>query len=105
MLEFCRRISNVTDKVRVVFIDNPPVNGLGAAVRTHLLNELERALADANVEAIVLTGKGKMVSAGADIREFGKEPPPGTPPLPAVIDAVERPAKPVVAAIHGGAAG
>jgi 3-hydroxyacyl-CoA dehydrogenase len=105
LLEFWRRISNVTDKVRVVFIDNPPVNGLGAAVRTYLLNELERALADENVEAIVLSGKGKMFSAGADIREFGKKPPPGTPSLPEVIDAVERSPKPVVAAIHGVAAG
>src|SRR3989337_2305893 len=105
MLEFPRRISDVSDKVRVVFIDNPPVNGLGAAVRTHLMNELERALADENVEAIVLAGKGKMFSAGADIREFGKEPPPGTPSLPELIDAVERSTKPIVAAIHGVAAG
>jgi 3-hydroxyacyl-CoA dehydrogenase len=44
-----------------------------------------------------------MFSAGADIRQFGKEPPPA--PLPEVIDAVERSAKPVVAAIHGVAAG
>jgi 3-hydroxyacyl-CoA dehydrogenase len=105
LLEFWRRISNVSDQVRVVFIDNPPVNGLGAAVRTHLMNELERALADDNVEAIVLSGKGRMFSAGADIREFGKEPPPGTPSLPQLIDAVERSTKPVVAAIHGVAAG
>jgi 3-hydroxyacyl-CoA dehydrogenase len=95
----------VSDKVRVVFIDNPPVNGLSAAVRTHLMNELRRALADESVEAIVLSGKGKMFSAGADIREFGKEPPPGTPLLPDVIDAFERSEKPVVAAIHGVAAG
>jgi 3-hydroxyacyl-CoA dehydrogenase len=105
MLEFPRRISDVGDNVRVISIDNPPVNGLGAAVRSHLLRELERALADAHVEAIVITGKGKMFSAGADIREFGKEPPPGTPSLPKVIDAIERSAKPVVAAIHGVAAG
>ncbi len=95
----------MSDKVRVVFIDNPPVNGLGAAMRTHLMNELERALADANVEALVLSGKGKMFSAGADIREFGKKTPPGTPSLPEVIDAIERSPKPVVAAIHGVAAG
>ena len=95
----------MSDKVRVVFIDNPPVNGLGAAVRTHLMKELERALADEEVEAIVLAGKGKMFSAGADIREFGKQAPPGTPSLPDVIDAVERSTKPVVAAIHGVAAG
>jgi len=95
----------VSDKVRVVFIDNPPVNGLGAAVRTHLKNELDRALADENVEAVVLIGKGRMFSGGADIREFGKEPPPATPLLPEIIDAVERSSKPVVAAIHGVAAG
>jgi 3-hydroxyacyl-CoA dehydrogenase len=105
MLEFPRRISDVSDKVRVVFIDNPPVNGLGAAVRTHLKHELERALADESVEAVVLMGKGKMFSAGADIREFGAEPPPGAPLLPELIDAVERSTKPIVAAIHGVAAG
>jgi 3-hydroxyacyl-CoA dehydrogenase len=89
----------------VVQIDNPPVNGLGAAVRVHLLEELDRALADGEVEAMVVIGKGKMFSAGADIREFGKQPPPGTPSLPDVIDAFERSPKPVVAAIHGVAAG
>ncbi|MGH9318753.1 MAG: 3-hydroxyacyl-CoA dehydrogenase NAD-binding domain-containing protein [Vicinamibacteria bacterium] len=98
-------MSDVIESVLVIFIDNPPVNGLGAAVRTHLRSELERALADENVEAIVLAGKGKMFSAGADIREFGNEPLPGTPSLPEVIDAVERSTKPVVAAIHGVAAG
>jgi 3-hydroxyacyl-CoA dehydrogenase len=91
--------------VRVVEIDNPPVNGLGAAVRAHLLSELERALADDAVHAIVLIGKGKMFSAGADIREFGNPPPPGTPSLPDLIDAFERSGKPVVAAIHGVAVG
>ena len=40
----------MSDKVRVVFIDNPPVNGLGAAVRSYLMQELERALADANAK-------------------------------------------------------
>ena len=95
----------MSDKVRVVFIDNPPVNGLSASVRTHIMKELERALADQSIEAIVLSGKGKMFSAGADIREFGKDPPPGTPSLPDVIDAIERSTKPVVAAIHGVAAG
>jgi 3-hydroxyacyl-CoA dehydrogenase len=93
------------DDVLVLTFDNPPVNGLGASVRSALMSELENALADRSVAAIVLTGKGKMFSAGADIREFGKEPPAGTPSLPDVIDAVERSEKPVVAAIHGVAAG
>jgi 3-hydroxyacyl-CoA dehydrogenase len=92
-------------RVLVLTLDNPPVNGLSAAVRTALMQELEKALSDDGVEALVVRGKGKMFSAGADIREFGKEPPPGAPPLPDVIDAFERSPKPVVAAIHGVAAG
>lgn len=91
--------------VQVLSIDNPPVNGLGAAVRRALAEELAKALADTDVEAIVIAGQGKMFCAGADIREFGHEPPPGTPQLPDVIDAVEASTKPVVAAIHGVAAG
>jgi 3-hydroxyacyl-CoA dehydrogenase len=93
------------DEVLVLTLDNPPVNGLGAALRSALMSELEQGLADRGVSAIVLNGSGKMFSAGADIREFGKEPPAGTPSLPEVIDAVERSEKPVVAAIHGVAAG
>ncbi len=91
--------------IRVLSIDNPPVNGLGAAVRRGLAEELERALADADVDAIVIAGRGKMFCAGADIREFGQDPPPDTPHLPDVIDAIEASTKPVVAAIHGVAAG
>ena len=81
--------------VRVLSIDNPPVNGLGAAVRRALAEELEKALEDEGVEAIVLAGKGKLFCAGADIREFGKEPPPDIPHLPDVIDALEASTKPV----------
>ena len=91
--------------VRVLSIDNPPVNGLGAAVRTALAEELTKALEDEGVEAIVLAGKGKLFCAGADIREFGKEPLPDTPHLPDVIDALEASTKPIVAAIQGVAAG
>ncbi|GMR24056.1 MAG: 3-hydroxyacyl-CoA dehydrogenase NAD-binding domain-containing protein [Acidobacteriota bacterium] len=91
--------------IRVLSIDNPPVNGLGAAVRRALAEELAQALADADVDAIVIAGQGRMFCAGADIREFGQEPPPDTPELLDVIDAVEASTKPVVAAIHGVAAG
>ncbi len=91
--------------VRVLAIDNPPVNGLGAAVRKALTEELATAFADADVEAIVIAGEGRMFCAGADIREFGKEPPPDAPALPDLIHTVEASTKPVVAAIHGVAAG
>ena len=86
--------------VRVLSIDNPPVNGLGAAVRTGLAEELAKALEDDGVEAIVVAGKGKLFCAGADIREFGKEPPPNVPHLPDLIDAIEASPKPIVKKIY-----
>lgn len=93
------------DGVAVITLDSPPVNGLGSAVRNGLHAALESALRDDGVQALVVTGSGKMFCGGADIREFGQPPPPGTPYLPTVIDAIEASTKPVVAAIHGFALG
>ena len=56
--------------VAVITLDNPPVNGLSHAVRTSMVEGIDRALADPAVSAIVLTGGGKLFSGGADIREF-----------------------------------
>ena len=91
------------DGVAVVTLHNPPVNGLGFAVRTGLQAALEAAATDDTVCAIVIAGSGKMFSAGADISEFGKTPP--SPHLPMLIDAIEAFQKPVIAAIHGVALG
>jgi 3-hydroxyacyl-CoA dehydrogenase len=93
------------DGVAIITLQSPPVNGLGFAVRSGLQAALEAATADDAVDALVVTGAGKMFSGGADIREFGHSPPPGTPHLPMVIDAIEASEKPVVAAIHGFALG
>ena len=93
------------DGVAVITLQSPPVNGLGATVRTGLQAAVEAASSDDAVHALVITGAGKMFCGGADIREFGQAPPPGTPPLPTVIDAIEASAKPTVAAIHGFALG
>ncbi len=93
------------DGVAVITLQSPPVNGLGSAVRSGLQSALDAAMADDAVDALVVTGAGKMFSGGADIREFGQSPPPGTPHLPTVIDAIEASEKPVVAAIHGFALG
>ncbi|PWR22805.1 3-hydroxyacyl-CoA dehydrogenase NAD-binding domain-containing protein [Zavarzinia aquatilis] len=90
-------------RVAVISIDSPPVNALGQAVRQGLLDLIARAQGDDEVDAVVLTGKGKAFSAGADIREFGK---PALPPsLPDVINAIEASGKPVIAAINGVALG
>lgn len=85
--------------VGLIIIDQPPVNALGIAVRTGLADCLARALKDDAIGVLVLTGDGRGFSGGADIREFGKTPE--SPSLRDVIAALEKSAKPVVAALHG----
>ncbi|MGE5170637.1 MAG: 3-hydroxyacyl-CoA dehydrogenase NAD-binding domain-containing protein [Rudaea sp.] len=87
--------------VAVITLDNPPVNGLSHAVRTRLVEGIDRALADKAVSAIVLTGGGKLFSGGADIREFNTPKGLAEPTLHTVIRVVEGAAKPVIAAIGG----
>jgi 3-hydroxyacyl-CoA dehydrogenase len=91
--------------VLILKLNNPPVNGLGAALRTALVTAIKAGQADNEIDAFVVSGEGRMYSAGADIREFGSTPPAGTPDLNDVIDSLEMSSKPVVSAIHGVAAG
>ena len=93
------------DGVALLTLNNPPVNGLSFAMRAALGDCVMEALADESITAIVVAGAGRMFCGGADIREFGHPPPPGAASLPAVLDELEASRKPVVAAIHGVAAG
>jgi 3-hydroxyacyl-CoA dehydrogenase len=95
--------STLSGNIRVILIDNPPVNATSQAVRAGLMQAIERAGADASTHAIVIACAGATFVAGADIKEFGK--PPADPHLSEVIHAIESSAKPVVAAIHGTALG
>ncbi|WP_394828218.1 3-hydroxyacyl-CoA dehydrogenase NAD-binding domain-containing protein [Pendulispora albinea] len=91
--------------VAVITLDNPPVNGLGHAVRLGICEGLERAEADPEVSAVVLTGAGKAFSGGADITEFKSGKQLAEPMLRSVIRALEASTKPVIAAIHAVAMG
>ena len=95
----------VTDGVAVISLENPPVNGLGQSTRAGIVEGIQKAQADAAVQAVVIVGSGKVFCGGADIREFGSPKAFATPNLHVTIEAVERSAKPVVAAIHGVAMG
>ena len=90
----------VLNNVAVITLNNPPVNGLGLATRTAAVEALQRAQADADVKAIVITGAGKAFSGGADIREFNSPKALTEPTLHTLIRSVEDSGKPVVAAIH-----
>ena len=89
------------DAVALLTIDNPPVNLLSVSVYCCLSQHLETALADAAVEAVVITGKDRAFVAGADIRDFGKTPSPQEQPKQPADLLVEASPKPVVAAING----
>ena len=86
--------------IAVIALDNPPVNGLGYDTRREFAAGIERAVADAGVKGIVITGAGKAFSGGADIKEFGSPKAIAEPNLLSLIKLVEDCPKPVVAAVH-----
>ena len=94
---------SLRDGVAVITLNNPPVNGLGNALRAGIMDALKKAAADAQVKAVVIIGSAKAFSGGADIREFNQPMQP--PNLPEVNDQQDAMAKPLVAAIGGFALG
>ncbi len=86
--------------VAVITLTNPPVNGLGFSTRQGITEGLAKALSDAAVKAIVLTGAGRAFSGGADIKEFGSSKASQEPNLVSVIAALEKSDKPIIAAVH-----
>src|SRR5712671_6916419 len=93
----------VRDGIAVITLNNPPVNGLGNALRAAIMEKLKQADADAAVKAAVLIGSAKAFSGGADIREFNQ--PRAKPDLFEVNDRQDAMSKPLVAAIGGFALG
>ncbi|HEV3007572.1 MAG TPA: 3-hydroxyacyl-CoA dehydrogenase NAD-binding domain-containing protein [Burkholderiales bacterium] len=93
----------VRDGIAVITMNNPPVNGLGNALRAGLMERLKQAEADPAAKAVVIIGSAKAFSGGADIREFGRSRE--KPDLFEVNDQQDAMQKPLVAAIGGFALG
>ncbi|MGZ3547611.1 MAG: 3-hydroxyacyl-CoA dehydrogenase NAD-binding domain-containing protein [Vulcanimicrobiaceae bacterium] len=98
------QVANVDD-VRMLTLDNSPVNALSFAFSAELLQAVEAAEADPSVKTIVFTGANGLFSGGADINDFSTEPTPDTKTVRDVIAAIERGDKVYVAAINGTAMG
>ncbi len=92
---------DVQDGVAVLISNNPPVNAMSYHVRQGLVDGLELAQGDENVQAVVLHCEGRTFFPGMDITEFGNPNVPDAPDIRRVIEAFEGASKPVVAAIHG----
>lgn len=92
-------------RVAVIRLNNPPVNGMGHAVRQDVAANLDTAFEDANVAAIVIIGAGKMFCGGADIKAFNTPASRAEPSSRTLLKRIENAPKPVIAAIHGNALG
>ncbi|WP_166267151.1 3-hydroxyacyl-CoA dehydrogenase NAD-binding domain-containing protein [Marinobacter caseinilyticus] len=91
--------------IAVIRLDNPPVNGLGLALRQGIVNGILQAESDDTVKAVVIIGSDRAFSGGADISEFGSAKAMAEPMLTTVINYVESSRKPVIAAISGACMG
>jgi 3-hydroxyacyl-CoA dehydrogenase len=93
------------DGIRILTIDNPPVNALSSDTSAALLRGIDAADEDASVRAIVITGVRGFFSGGADINAFLKTPPPDAKNVRDVVARMEKCDKTLVAAIDGNALG
>jgi 3-hydroxyacyl-CoA dehydrogenase len=89
----------------VIVLNNPPVNGMGHALRQEVSQHLDTAVADPNVRAIVIIGAGKLFCGGADIKAFNTPASRAEPSSRTLVRRIEDGTKPVIAAIHGSALG
>lgn len=92
-------------RIAVLEMHNPPVNGLGHALRSALVAALDRVESESDTDAIALTGAGKLFCGGADVREFGTEASTASPDLRQVLARVFACEKPTTAVINGAALG
>ena len=97
------------DAVAVVTINRPDsMNAFTTELSRDLQHELERAHHDDAVRVVVLTGEGRCFSAGADLKSgFDGRPVSGKLQheyRPVISEVMTMP-KPVIAAVHGSAAG
>ena len=94
------------DGIAFITLDRPPVNVIDTVMTLEYFAALERADNDHEARVIVLSGKGKGLSAGADIRmleNFGQAEMKEFVDL-FYVEGVERVralSKPIIASVHG----
>ena len=91
--------SRSQDGVAVLALNRPVANALAPSLRRDLKEAVERAVADPETCAIVLTGAGNGFSSGVDITEYDRKL--DDPWVADLCLLIEDCTKPVVAALHG----
>jgi enoyl-CoA hydratase len=103
-------IVEVADYVATVTINLPPVNAQNRRFREEITGIFDSLGERKDVRAIVLTGQGKLFSAGADLKDRPDPKIPGSYPTHSrnvreAFNCVMECEKPVIAAVNGGAIG
>jgi enoyl-CoA hydratase len=97
---------NSTDGVALITVNDPDRrNAVNDAMSAQLRSAVERAEADSNVHAVVVTGAGKAFCAGADLSALGSAAEEGLLRLYDGFMALANCALPTIAAINGAAVG
>ena len=100
---------DIADHIAVVTMTHPPVNAQDRLFRLEFVRILDVLGAEPSVRVIVLTGSGKLFSAGADLREREKilDEPGGYAHhnrlVRSAFDVIIECPKPIIAAMNGGA--
>lgn len=99
-------------EILIIRLNNPPVNALNSALMQELKIVLSQAADDESISSLIITGEGKVFSAGADIKELKelldkkhKDRKAFILRNSTILDEIASSSKPVVAAINGHALG
>ncbi len=98
--------TEISEKIAVVEIKNPPDNCLSGKLLISLDSTVKELNQDKNVKVIIITGEGRLFATGADISEMGRcqtavEAKAMSQLGQEVLLNIENSPKPVIAAING----
>lgn len=96
----------ISEKIALISLDNPPVNALKIALLGNLDKSMGVLTKNPRVKVIIITGKDRIFSSGADIKEMsgrksGKHAKAMSSLGQQVLQNIENSPKPVIAAING----
>src|SRR4051812_11595362 len=100
----------ISNRVATVALNRPPVNAQNAQFRNEIVEIFDGLSDRSDVRAIILTGRGKTFSAGADLKDRPDRSAPGAYArhnrlVRASFSCVSECSKPVIAAVNGAAIG
>lgn len=94
----------VQGMIAILWINNPPVNALSAALGAAIIDNLNALAVNSGIEAVVIACEGRTFIVGADITEFAPDKRPAGG-FPKTIETLAGFPKVTVAALHGNALG